>query len=148
MKPVVAAVVVGQGASPDYIGKETIHQRFNDLGFSYSQEWAVTKKALINYCGVEWIKGGGTACSRSSGCVDLGFYIKAALFFKCFPEKAGTRANIIRAGTNSIVLFNSSSMCFNSIYNHHLAALQYSQFSVKYQMLNSILFNSNSIQSL
>ena len=39
-------------------GKETIHQYFNDLGFSYSQEWAVTKKGLINYCGVERIREG------------------------------------------------------------------------------------------
>ena len=61
MKP-VASVAVGQGQTQTR-GKETIHQRFNDLGFSYSQEWAVTKKDLINYCGVEWIRGGGTACS-------------------------------------------------------------------------------------
>ena len=30
----------------------------------------VTNIGLINYCGVEWIRGGGTACSSYSGCAD------------------------------------------------------------------------------
>ena len=62
----------------------------------------VTEKGLINYSRVEWIRGGGTACS-SSGCADFmyqGSYIKAALFLNLFPEKARTRANVIRAGVN------------------------------------------------
>ena len=28
-----------------------------------AKEWAVTKIGLINYCGVELIRGGGTACT-------------------------------------------------------------------------------------
>ena len=80
-----------------------------------AKEWPVTKKGLINYCGVEWIRGGGTPCISSGGCVDLGSYSKAALFFKCFPEKAGTRANIIRAGTNSILLIPIHCNYFYSI---------------------------------
>ena len=71
---------------------------------------------MINYCGVGWIRGGGTACSSSSsGCVDLGSYAKAALFLKCFPEKARTRANIIRAGTNFIFFISIHCNSFYSI---------------------------------
>ena len=47
----------GLGGGKPRLGKEIIHQRFNDLGFSYSQEWAITDKGLINYCRVEWIRG-------------------------------------------------------------------------------------------
>ena len=42
------------GGNPRRV-KETIHQRFNDLVFTYCQEWAATEKGLINYCRVEWI---------------------------------------------------------------------------------------------
>ena len=35
-----------------------------------AREWAVSEKDLINYCRVEWIRGGGTACSSNSGCAD------------------------------------------------------------------------------
>ena len=74
------------------------------MGFSYSQGMGrLTGKGVINYCRVEWIRRGDTACN-SSVCVDFmsqGSYIKAALIFKSFPEKARTRANIIRAGVNS-----------------------------------------------
>ena len=47
-----------------------MHLCFNDLGFSYSQEWAVTDKGLIHCCMVEWIRGGGTACSSNSEWAD------------------------------------------------------------------------------
>ena len=35
-----------------------------------AREWAVSEKGLIDYCRVEWIRGGGTACSSNSGCAD------------------------------------------------------------------------------
>ena len=38
-----------------------------------SREWGVTEKGLINYCRVEWIRGGGTACSSNSGCADVAY---------------------------------------------------------------------------
>ena len=40
---------------------------------------------------------------------------KTLWFFKCFPEKARTRANIIRAGTNSILLLPIHCNSFYSI---------------------------------
>ena len=35
-----------------------------------AREWAANEKGLINYCRVEWIRGGGTAYSSNSGCAD------------------------------------------------------------------------------
>ena len=62
---------LGGGGKPRLpVGKEIIHQHFNDLAFSYSQDWDVTDKGWINYCRVEWIREGGTACSSNSGCAD------------------------------------------------------------------------------
>ena len=37
--------------------------------FVTARERAVIEKGLINYCTVEWIRGGGTVCS-SGGCAD------------------------------------------------------------------------------
>ena len=56
-------MVVGAGGKPK-LGKETIYE-----SCGYSRKGAVTEKSLINYCGVERNRGGGTACS-SGGCVD------------------------------------------------------------------------------
>ena len=64
----MAAEVVGRWQT--LTRERDINQRFNDLGFSYSQEWAIADKGVINYHMVEWIRGGGTACSSNSGCAD------------------------------------------------------------------------------
>ena len=74
MQPLAAELV---GRWQTLTRERDIHQRFNDLGFSYSQEWAISDKCLINYCRVEWIRGGDTPCSSNSGCAD---WLRTSIF--------------------------------------------------------------------
>ena len=74
MQP-LAAEVVERGQT--LTRERNIHQRFNDLGFSYSQEWAITDKGVINYRRVEWIRRGGTLCSSNTGCSD---WLRTSIF--------------------------------------------------------------------
>ena len=78
-------------------GKETIHQCFNDLGFSYSQGMGWLSLGKVWLITIGWSGYEGVAL------LFQGSYIKAALFLKCFLEKAWARANITRAGVNSIL---------------------------------------------
>ena len=57
-----------------------------------AREWAANEKGLINYCRVEWIRGGGTACSSNSGCADwLPISIYWQLLRKIFIANLATK---------------------------------------------------------
>ena len=74
-----------------------IHQRFNYLGFSYSQEWAATEKGLVNYCRVVWIDRKGVALpvvvivDVLTGYLSVYFYIYWQLLMNIFMVNLATK---------------------------------------------------------